>query len=394
MRFKSLCLVAVLSASLFAAAPALSKTRPRVEADAALLIDQNTGQVLYAKNAKAHLPIASLTKLMTALLVIEDEGSLNRMITAVPYQAQAAESQIGLDAGEALSSSDLLKALLLESANDAAVTLAYAVGGSERKFVKLMNARARQLELKDSHFKNPVGLDQPGHYSSALDLAHLAQHLMRNRFFKTTVALPKVRLKTGARQRMVVNRNELVRRFKFVKGIKTGHTAGAGFSLIGAGQRHKQKLISVVLGAPSESSRDNSSLALLEYGFQHFAATRALKRAQVYGKVKVRFRGDVDLVARENLYITVPRGGKFQLRTSAPKQVDQTTKGKPTGKATFIIKDQPDLSKSLVAEKSVTKAGVFNILFYWLTRPAVALVILLVLSLFLLRLRKVLTRTR
>jgi serine-type D-Ala-D-Ala carboxypeptidase (penicillin-binding protein 5/6) len=244
-----------------AAAQAGTAALDRLDAASAIVVDGRDGHVLYKRNADASVPIASTTKLMTALLSVE-RLPLKRRLRAAPYAAAAAESQIGLVPGERMSVADLLRALLLESANDAAVTLARGAGGSVPEFVALMNARAQKLGLKHTHYANPVGLDEPGNYSSARDLAALARVVLRKGFLAETVDTPKARLLSGAHPRLLDNRNDLVARLPWIDGVKTGHTSDAGYVLVGAGIRKGAQLVSVVLDTPSESARDADTLAL------------------------------------------------------------------------------------------------------------------------------------
>ena len=174
--------------------------------------------------------------------------------------------------------SDLLEALLLESANDAAVTLARGVSGSTRRFVAAMNRRARRLGLADTSYANPIGLDDPDGYSTARDLAALAARLMRNRRFARIVDTPAARLASGARPRVVENRNLLIASNPFVTGVKTGHTLRAGYVLVGAaGTRRTGRVVSVVLGEPSEAARDADTLALLRWGLTRFRRVEPLR---------------------------------------------------------------------------------------------------------------------
>ena len=157
---------------------------------------------------------------------------------------------------------DLLRGLLVESGNDAAVTLAEGVSGSRKAFVRQMNRRARQLGLENTHFANPIGLDQEGNYSSARDLVTLATVLRTNRFFKRSWTRRATTLKSGVRERTFANRNRLVARYEFVNGVKTGHTRGAGYVLVGSASRNGIQLVSAVLGTPSEAARDADTMAL------------------------------------------------------------------------------------------------------------------------------------
>ena len=163
--------------------------------------------------------------------------------------------------------SDLMRGLLLESGNDAAVTLAEGVSGSRKEFVSAMNRRARQLGLENTHYANPIGLDQEGNYSSARDLVTLATVLRTNTFFKKIVDSPSGTLKTGVHPRTFKNRNRLVAQYPWVNGVKTGHTRGAGYVLVGSGSRNGIQLISAVLGTPRETARDTTRSALLKWGF-------------------------------------------------------------------------------------------------------------------------------
>ena len=204
---------------------------------AAALTELSTGQLLYKNRSFSRLPIASTTKLMTALITLEHVKHLGRIFTQNNFYASAVDSQIGLVPGERMSVHDLLLALLLPSADDAAEDLAYNVGHrSVARFVGMMNARARQLGLTRTHYSTPSGLDTPGNYSTATDLLTLARYLLLHQpWFARAVALPHALLKTGSHPRYVANRNDLVGRYSWVRGVKTGHTSGAGYVLVGAG---------------------------------------------------------------------------------------------------------------------------------------------------------------
>ena len=204
---------------------------------------------------------------MTALLTLE-EARPSEVFTAAGYQPDPVESQIGLRPGERMAVRDLLVALLLESANDAAVTLAEGIAGDTRAFVDEMNERADRLGLDDTSYANPIGFDDPGNYSTASDLALLARRLMETPRFRDMVEEPALDLGSGEVPRTVENRNELVGD-PLVDGIKTGHTLGAGYVLVGSAAEGGNRVISVVLGAPSEAARDGES-ELLSTGSTSF----------------------------------------------------------------------------------------------------------------------------
>jgi len=270
---------------------------PAITARAAILVEPDTQDVAYAHNANVRRPIASTTKLMTALLALE-RGRLDSNLTVVSYPVSDVESTAGLQAGERLSLRDLLRAMLLASANEAAQTVAVGIGGSVPAFVTSMNARAAALGLTQTHYATPVGLDVPGNYSTAGDLARLAAIDLGHPFFAATVNQSSAQLTTGARPRVVVNRNDLVGRFAFVDGVKTGHTSSAGYVLVAAARRAGVRLISVVLGDPSLATRDADTLALLRYGLDRYREQTIVKRGAPLAHASARYAGgEVTLVA-------------------------------------------------------------------------------------------------
>jgi serine-type D-Ala-D-Ala carboxypeptidase (penicillin-binding protein 5/6) len=223
-----------------------------------------------------------------------------------------------------MSVADLLRGLLLASANDAAATLGVRVGGTTPRFVALMNRTARRLGLEDTHYANPIGLDAPGAHSSAEDLVKLTLILRRNRFFRRVTDLPRATLRTGARVRSIVNRNDLVREVPYVNGVKTGHTLGAGYVLIGSATRRGVTVIAAVLGDPSIAARDADALALLRFGLARYHRVAAVRRGRTYATAALAHRdAAVGLVAARTVRRTVRRGERLHRRVvGAPAQVD------------------------------------------------------------------------
>jgi serine-type D-Ala-D-Ala carboxypeptidase (penicillin-binding protein 5/6) len=316
---------AVAATALVAAPPARAAAAdaPVVRAPAAILVEPATGDVVYRRNADDERPVASTTKLMTALLTLE-RAKLSTTFTTIRYRAAPAESVIGLRAGERMTVADLMRGLLLASANDAAATLAARVGGTRERFVRLMNRRAAALGLRDTHYSNPIGLDQPGNHSSAEDLVKLTLILRRNAFFRAVTNLPSATLKTGARPRTITNRNTLVRTVRAVNGVKTGHTSTAGYVLVGSASRDGVTVVSAVLGEPSEAARDADSLTLLRYGLEHYHRLAATVKGRTYASAKLAHRdARVAFVATRTVRRTVRRGDRYTLRIlDAPRQVD------------------------------------------------------------------------
>ena len=310
--------------------PALGAANAVTSAPAALgvrgaaLSEESTGQALYGANANARLPIASTTKLMTALVTLH-HARLGTMFAAPAYYASPAEVQIGLAPGERMSVRDLLTAMLLPSANDAADDLAYNVGHrSVARFVSMMNAGARELRLDHTHYATPIGLDTPGNYSSAGDLVTLARDLLRTEpFFKAVVARPRAVLRTGSHVRVVINRNDLVARYPWVNGVKTGHTLDAGYVLVASGTRNGMTLIGAVIGAPSEAACDAAALALLNWGFASFRLRTPIRAGRVLARPAVSGRPGVHVpvIAASTYTSVVPRRARITLRVHAPAQL-------------------------------------------------------------------------
>jgi D-alanyl-D-alanine carboxypeptidase (penicillin-binding protein 5/6) len=306
-----------------AAGAAAAPNAPVVRAPAAILVEPSTGDVVFQRNAHQRLPIASTTKLMTALVTLE-HASLDDVMTTVKYNAAPAESLAGFGAGERVTVRDLLRALLITSANDAAATLAARVAGSRSRFVTMMNAKARQLKLTDTHYANPVGLDNTENYSSATDLVKLTLILRRSAFFRATTDLARVTLRSGAHPRTFANRNLLVRNVPAVNGVKTGHTNSAGYILVGSASRAGVTVLSAVIGEPSEAARDSDSLQLLKYGLGRYHVVTAVGNDQNVGTVGLAHRNEqVGLVAGATVRRTARRGDKLTVTLEgAPTEVD------------------------------------------------------------------------
>jgi D-alanyl-D-alanine carboxypeptidase (penicillin-binding protein 5/6) len=313
------------SADPDAAADARVASELHLSVRAASLMEVRSGKELFAYNAYAPVPIASTTKLMTALITLEHERRLSRRFADPSYYPAASDSQIGLAPGERMSVHDLLLALLLPSADDAAEDLAYNVGrGSVARFIGMMNARAKQLGLHRTHYTTPIGLDTPGNYSTAYDLLKLTRYVLRTQpFFDRAVASPSAVLRTGNHVRYVTNRNDLVGRISWINGVKTGHTNDAGYVLVGSGTRRGMRLLSVVLGTSSESSRDENTLDLLDYGFANFRTETLVRRNEVLARPSIRDqpRKHAEVIAAHGFSDILPRSAHTRLRVEVPRQL-------------------------------------------------------------------------
>lgn len=244
-----------------------------LSAPAAILMEANTGEILYEKASHEQRPCASITKVMTLLLTLEavDSGkiALTDMVSTSAHAASMGGSDIWLKEGETMSVDDLLKATVVMSANDAAVVLAEYVAGTEDEFVGMMNARAKELGMEDTVFKNCNGLDEEGHVTSAYDVAVMSRELIKHEtiFDYTTIWIDYVR--DGETQ--LVNTNKLIKTYQGITGLKTGTTSAAGSCISATAERDGVSLIAVVLGCPSTKERFEDAATLLDYGFANWA---------------------------------------------------------------------------------------------------------------------------
>ena len=269
------CLALLLAlAVLWCAVPAVQAADGGlIAAPSGVLMEASTGKILYEKNAHVQRPCASVTKVMTLLLVMEamDSGRLHMddVITASEHAASMGGSDIWLEPGEKMSVRDMLKATVVASANDAAVALAEQVSGSEEAFVTQMNSRAAELGMNDTVFKNCNGLDEEGHLTSAYDVAVMSRALCRHREIFDFTSIWLDNLRDGKTQ--IVNTNKLLKSYKGITGLKTGTTDDAGCCIAATATRDNMSLIGVVLGADTGKQRFADAAALLDYGFANFA---------------------------------------------------------------------------------------------------------------------------
>lgn len=334
---------------------------PPVEARSWALVDARTGDVILAHNGRRKLPIASTTKLMTAWVALK-EAPLGEIVRAQPYDAEYGESLMGLRTGQKISIRDLLYGLILRSGNDAAHTLAIEVGGSEARFVGLMNRYAAALGLSDTHYANPVGLDQKGNYSTARDLATLTRHLLEVPAFAKIADSREAVLRSVHPRRRIKTINELLLLAPWVTGVKTGHTWGAAYVLVGSGRRDGVSLISDVVGAPTEEERYDANLRLLEYGFDQYRKRVPVHVGQDLADPEIRYSGgQLPLRAARTLAVGVRKGQKLAVTVRAPREVEgPIRRGQRLGRATVFVDGRVAGSVPLRAGRAVPKASAFD----------------------------------
>ncbi len=372
------------------AAPAAASAVPGAPAPpalgvrAAILVAENTGQRLYGTNADAELPIASTTKLMTALVTLERAP----MTETFPYPGtyfSPDASQIGLVAGERMSVQDLLVAMLLPSADDAAQDLAYNIGGgSVARFVAMMNARAVQLGLTHTHYSTPIGLDTPGNYSSAADLVKLAGYLLVHYpLFAHIVAQTTAVLHTGNQARDVVSLNGLVGKVPWIYGVKTGHTNDAGYVLVAVARKNGMTLLSAVLGTASEAARDQNSLALLNWGYANFSQTEPIVGGSVLARPTVADQPGkrATVIAASTVSEVVARSSNVQVRLQVPHQLSgPLRRDTVVGRATVLDGGRQLNSVPLVLARAVPGVSALTLAARFITEPITLLGLVLLLG--------------
>lgn len=357
----------LLSATSYAL-PAAPPVPPVLTAKSYVLFDYSSNQILLNQNGNARMEPASLTKLMTAYLVFDalKHGTLTLdQVLTVPDEATrniSGESRMLLKAGQTVTVDELLHGLIVQSGNDAATTLSANIAASEAGFVERMNKEAQRLGMKNTHFMNSVGIPDAQHYSSAMDMAILASALIHD--FPEYYPLFGLHDYTFNNVTQA-NRNRLLWLDPYADGLKTGHSGTAGYCLVGSAKRDKHRLISVVLGADSDSSRASESQQLLNYGFQNFDAIRLYQNSEAVTRLRI-WKGTekkIDLGFRRDLFLTIPKGQFAQLKAAIETHqpiLAPIDSGQQLGVLKLSLAGQPYAEFPLVALDSVTVANVFS----------------------------------
>lgn len=308
-------LISVISLSF--TSMSIAEGELNIKAKSAILMDYNTKQVIYGQNIHEELPPASITKIMTLLLAMEalETGkiSLKDEVRISAHAASMGGSQLWLEEGEIQIVDDLLKAIAIRSANDAAVALAEHIAGSEEVFVKMMNERAKELGMKNTHFTNASGLPDENHYTTAYDVALMSAELLNYKEIQkylTTYMDEMLVGKDKDKVQSLVNTNRLIKEYQGTTGIKTGSTSEAGYCLAASAKRNNLHLISVVMGSDTSKIRFNESMRLLDYGFANYDSIVIGRKGDIVGKVKVN-KGKIDnieAVLERDSYLLLPKG--------------------------------------------------------------------------------------
>ncbi|MGQ9778431.1 MAG: D-alanyl-D-alanine carboxypeptidase family protein [Bacillota bacterium] len=337
-----------------------------VSAKAALLLEPESNTLLYEKEIHRRLPPASLTKIMSMLLIMEAlaEGRvrLDEPVTASAHAAGIGGSQVYLKEGEVFPLEKLLIAIAVESANDATTAVAEHLYSTEEDFVRMMNLRARQLGMKDSHFTNPHGLPDPEHYTSAADMAIAARELITKhpRILRYTSIW---RYEFRPEKTVLRNTNELIRDYRGADGLKTGHTQEAGWCLVGTARREGMRLISVVMGAADNATRLRESKRLLDYGFRNFELLTVVEKGRELGRIKVpeAWPSRVKVIAPKKTVAVVPRGKGRLVETKLvphPGLRAPVVKGEPLADLVVYYRGKIISRQTIPATRTIGRANI------------------------------------
>ena len=364
---KSTFAALILLPSFTYAATVLSSP-PELNNKSYVLMDYETGQILASKNENEHLAPASMTKMMTSYIIEQKllKGELTenesvRMNESAWCRGSSAESCMYVPLNGTATVLEMLRGIIVQSGNDASVAMAEHIAGNEGTFAHMMNQEAKRIGMSNTHFINSTGMPADGHYSSAKDMALLAQHIIKDSSKYYPIYSEKEFTFNGIKQG---NRNALLYTDPSVDGLKTGHTNEAGFCMTTSSKRGPMRLISVILGTPSMNERASQTRTLLAWGFSNFETVNVQPANQVLAKAKVWFgkEDEVQIGLAENFNVTMPKGQADNIKTQLviqPKLNAPLAKGQVVGKLVASLDGKVIAEKPLVALKPVEEAGFF-----------------------------------
>ena len=335
-------------------------------------MEPSTGKIIYNKDANKPTSVASLTKMMGLIITFEtiEKGALSydEIITVSQNAKEMGGTQIYLDTGEKISVDDLLKGIVMASANDAMVALAERIAGTEEAFVNLMNKKAKEMGLKNTNFKNCTGFDEEGHFSTAYDMALVAAELLKHEdVLKYSNTYEDYIRQNTDNKTWIVNTNKLVRFYDYVDGLKTGYTDDAGSCIVATAKKDNLRLIAIGLGYSNKNTRNQETISLLDYGFNQYEASILYKKGDVIGHSKVeKAKEEINLVLSEDIIILNKR---TEERESYDYEIEMDNINLPIKKgdkvATLNIKKGNEIVKkvTLVAEKDIDKQSFISMYF-------------------------------
>lgn len=368
----------IMASAALAFAPVLAGAAapPELKARSAVLTSAETGQVLYEKEADLRVAPASITKVMTMLLTMEavdsKRVSLDDVVTTSTEASQIGGSQIWLAEGEQMKLGDMMKAIAVVSANDAAYAVSEFIAGSAADFVNQMNEKAKELGMNNTHFENPDGLPAPNHYSTARDIAIMSRELVTKhpKVLEWTSVWTDTLARTGPRVRQeesfLRNTNELILRYPGADGLKTGMTDEAGYCLAGTAKQDGVRLISVVMGLPTNEDRIQDTIKLLNYGFREFDRVAVAKKGDVVGKIRVPNgrREEVPAAASTDFVAFVEKGKKDLVETTieSAERRAPIRKGDKLGAVVASLDGRELARVDLVATEDVPRANIVTVI--------------------------------
>lgn len=383
MRHRVLTAVLTLIFSVGCCLPALAAEKQYenltdlgLTSNSALLMEEDTGTILYEQNSHEALPPASVTKVMTLLLIYEGERDgkfeWTDTVQVSEHAASMGGSQVFLEEGETQTAADMTKSIAIASANDAAVAMAEFLAGSEEAFVQKMNERAKELGMEDTNFVNACGLDTEGHVSSAYDIALMSRELMENfpeiKEYTTTWQDSIVhKTRRGEETFGLTNTNKLIQWYDGATGLKTGSTGNALYCLSGTAERDGMGLIAVVMAAPDYKVRFREVMQLLDYGFANYAIEKGREKGYAMGEVPVEkgMTDTVEAVVAEEISVLVPKGKEAQWETRTellPAVSAPVEAGTKVGELVYIRDGEEVGRVELTAGENVAKANVDTML--------------------------------
>ncbi|MFB5195598.1 D-alanyl-D-alanine carboxypeptidase family protein [Neobacillus sp. KR4-4] len=371
-RFVSLIVTIFLLTSLWSTSAFAAEEKKNADivnnVKSAILIERDTGKVLYEKNGNEELPPASMTKIMTMLLIMEavDKGKLswNEKIRASEYAASMGGSQIFLEPGEEMTTKEMLRGIAIGSGNDASVAMAERIAGSEEAFVDMMNNKVKELGLKHTFFKNTTGLPVSGHFSTANDMAIMAKELLKYEDITKFTGMYEAYLRENTDKKFwLVNTNKLVRFYPGVDGLKTGFTAEAKYCLTATAQKNGMRVIAVVFGAPTSKERNAEVTKMLNYAFNQYQTHPMYKRNQIIAKARLSKGQEksIEAVTSEPISLLTKKGEKTEdvkQKITINKNLQAPiNKGDKIGTIQLIKDGKVFVESPLLAKGTVKEAG-------------------------------------
>ena len=362
-------LVAGMSISMSAIMASAAIQPPEMENTAFVLMDYNTGEILAQKNANQPLPPASLTKMMTSYIIEQrlSSGDLKEDEQVLMSQnawcrGSSSQSCMYVPVNKTASVIDMLRGIIIQSGNDASKAMAEHIAGSEASFAILMNEEAKKIGMQNTHFLNSTGMPDEGHQASAMDLAKLAQAIIKNSGDYYNIYAEKEFTYNGITQG---NRNALLATDSTVDGLKTGHTDAAGYCLVASSNREGMRLISVIMGTESQQARADQSRELLNWGFGHFTTVTKAPKGQLVSKLPVWFgeAEEVELAIGDNLQVLTSKTLKNKITTvvDIPDSIEAPIKkGQQIGKMMAVIDGKAVASVPIIATNDVEQSGFFS----------------------------------